>query len=95
MVELRQLWVQDPDAALEEVERLQNRFPDGPGAAERDWIAARCLTALGRHEAARDRAVRLVAEHPNTHWANDAQRHLLVHPLGLPSREATQRALDP
>jgi hypothetical protein len=32
-----------------------------------------------------------VAEHPNTHWANDAEHHLLIHPLGLPSREAIQR----
>jgi hypothetical protein len=33
----------------------------------------------------------LVSRHPDTSWAMDAKRHMLVQPLDLPSREEQQR----
>jgi hypothetical protein len=55
--------------------------------AEIRWLMARCLVALDRFDEAREVARKIVREAPGSPFAHDAERHLLVHPLGLPSRE--------
>ena len=86
--------VQNTRAALDrEAQAAEERFPNSPHAPERKWIVVRSLVELKRFQEARDEAARMVARFPNNSWATDAQRHLLVHPLGQPPREEQQPTL--
>ena len=90
MVTLRQLVASDPAHAIEKAREGDKHFPDSAAAAERAWIVAKALANLGRFHEARDAARAMVEKYPGNSWAMDAQRHLMIHPLGLPSREEQQ-----
>ena len=51
----------------------------------------KALAGLGRFHEARDAAADLASKYPDTSWAMDAKRHMLVQPLDLPSREEQQQ----
>jgi hypothetical protein len=91
MVVLRHSWPMDPLGSLEEAQAAEQRFPNSPHSPERRWIVVRSLVELKRFQEARKEAEIMVARFPNNSWASDAQRHLLVHPLGQPSREEQQK----
>ncbi len=93
MVMLRHSWPVDPLGSLEEAQAAEERFPNSPHSPERQWIVVRSLVELKRFQEAREEAARMVTRFPNNSWATDAQRHLLVHPLGQTSREEQQPAL--
>lgn len=93
MSALRALGPEDAERVLELARAGNAQFPNSPDAAERSWTIAKALTTLGRIHEARDEAKRTVDRYPGTTWAEDVERHLLVHPLDLPSRE-DQQELD-
>jgi hypothetical protein len=39
-------------------------------------------------------AAALASRYPDSSWALDAKRHMLVHPLDLPSRKEQQRQMQ-
>jgi hypothetical protein len=92
MQRLRALRTTSPHEALALAEELEARFPNGREAAERSYLAVRSLVDLRRFHEARDRAKSMVERFPGDRYALDVQRHLLVNPLDLPSREEQQRA---
>ena len=89
---LRDLLNSQPLRAIELARQANQRAPESPDAPERAWIIVKALAGLGRFHEARDEAADLVSKHPDTSWAMDAKRHMLVQPLDLPSREEQQRA---
>jgi hypothetical protein len=91
MAELRSLGGGAPLEAVELAQRLNERFPATASAPERGAILAKSLVNLGRFYEARELAREMVARFPGNPYALDVERHLLVHPLGLPSREEQQR----
>lgn len=93
MQRLRALRTSSPLAALSLADELEARFPDGSSAAERAYLKVRSLADLGRFHEARERAQAMLARFPDHPYALEVQRHLLVHPLDMPSREEQQRAL--
>ncbi|RYZ09706.1 MAG: hypothetical protein EOO73_02140 [Myxococcales bacterium] len=93
LTELRKLRVSAPERALARAREANALHPDGPGAAERTWIIVRSLEDLGRFQEARDEALVMRERFPGTSWTSDVERHVLVYPLGQPSREAQQAAL--
>ncbi len=92
MQRLRALRTSAPLAALSLADELEARFPNGSSAAERAYLAVRSLADLGRFHQARERAQAMLARFPDHPYALEVQRHLLVHPLDMPSREEQQRA---
>jgi hypothetical protein len=91
MAKLRALGPGDPKLAIHLAREGNYRFPTSPDAAERAWFVAKSLAGLGRFEEARDEALVMVQRFRGTPWAADAERHLLVYPLGEPSREERQK----
>jgi hypothetical protein len=91
MAELRSLGERAPLEAVALAQRLNERFPASQNAPERGAILAKSLVNLQRFYEARDLARDMVARFPGNPYALDVERHLLVHPLGLPSREEQQR----
>lgn len=84
--QLRLLALTNPTLSLELARTGDEHFPDGPTAVERSWFEARALVELGRFEEARRLAQQMVERYPNTHFAQDVQRHLLSHPMGQEAR---------
>jgi hypothetical protein len=93
MAELRSLSLEDAERVVELAREGNERFPNGPDAAERAWFVAKSLDHLGRFHEARDEAETMVRRYPGTRWAMDAERHLLVYPLDQPSREQVQERM--
>lgn len=87
---LRESFMQTPLEALELARKAERASPDSEHASERAWIIVRSLVNLGRFHEAREEAKLLVARDPESPFAIDVQRHLLVNPLDYPSREALQ-----
>jgi hypothetical protein len=76
--------------------RAKNQqLPDSPEAAERAWMIVKSLDGLARHHEARAAALDIVSRYPDTPWARDVQRHVLVYPLDQPSREEMQAGAEP
>jgi len=92
MARLRELWPLDPERTLALCDEAETQFKNSASAAERAWIRVRALVGMRRFEEARDHARILTRTHPGTAWASDVERHLLVYPLGQPSREELQAA---
>jgi len=90
MSALRALGPEDAERVLQLAREGNVRFPNGPDAAERSWTIAKALTTLQRFHEARDEAQLTVQRYPGTTWAQDVERHLLVHPLDLAPREEQQ-----
>ncbi|MES1178331.1 MAG: hypothetical protein ABUL62_28680 [Myxococcales bacterium] len=90
MSALRSLGPEDAERVLQLARAGNARFPNSPDAAERSWTIVKALTTLQRFHEARDEAQLTVQRYPGTTWAQDVERHLLVHPLDLPSREEQQ-----
>ena len=88
----RDLLNSQPLRAIELARQANQRAPESPDAPERAWIIVKALAGLGRFHEARDAAADLASKYPDTSWAMDAKRHMLVQPLDLPSREEQQRA---
>lgn len=78
--ELQELLDKDPATALLRARKDLARDPNGPDAAERNWVIVKSLAVLGRYEEARGEAKTMVAKFPGTRWANDVERHILAHP---------------
>ena len=91
MAVVRGLGAEDAEHALQLAREGNARFPNSPDAAERSWTIVKALTTLQRFHEARDEAQLTVQRYPGTTWAQDVERHLLVHPLDLPSREEQQQ----
>ncbi len=87
LARLRQLWVTAPEEALAEAEVLENETTNGDERGEVRWIRTRALVSLGRFSEARTVALAMKREAPNSTFTVDVERHLLVHPLGLPARD--------
>jgi hypothetical protein len=77
---LQELLEKDPEAALKTARRDLARDPNGPDAAERNWVIVKSVAVLGRYEEARREAEIMVPKFQGTRWADDVERHLLVHP---------------
>jgi len=90
MTQLRQLVDNAPGRTIELAREGQKRFPGSPDAPERSWMIAKALVSLGRFEEACGEARHLMRRSPENVWAIDAMRHLLLHPLDLPSRTRQQ-----
>ena len=94
METLRELLNSEPRRAIELARQANKRAPDSPDAAERAWIVVKALASLQRFHEARDEAATLASKYPDSSWAMDAKRHLLVQPLDLPSREEQQKRMQ-
>jgi hypothetical protein len=94
METLRELLNSEPRRAIELARQANKRAPDSPDAAERAWIVVKALASLKRFHEARDEAAALAGKYPDSSWAMDAKRHMLVQPLDLPSREEQQKQMQ-
>ena len=94
METLRELLNSEPRRAIELARQANKRAPDSPDAAERAWIVVKALASLKRFHEARDEAATLAGKYPDSSWAMDAKRHMLVQPLDLPSREEQQKQMQ-
>jgi hypothetical protein len=94
METLRELLNSEPRRAIELARQANKRAPDSPDAAERGWIIVKALASLKRFHEARDEAATLAGKFPDSSWAMDAKRHMLVQPLDLPSREEQQKQMQ-
>lgn len=94
METLRELLNSEPRRAIELARQANKRAPDSPDAAERAWIVVKGLASLKRFHEARDEAAALAGRYPDSSWAMDAKRHMLVQPLDLPSREEQQKQMQ-
>jgi len=94
METLRELLNSEPRRAIELARQANKRAPDSPDAAERAWIVVKALASLKRFHEARDEAAAMVGKYPDSSWALDAKRHMLVQPLDLPSREEQQKHME-
>lgn len=75
----------DPAAALGLALEGNARFPASADAPERGWIICRSLVDLRRFSEAVAEARVMVEQYPDTPWALDVERHLLVNPMSDPS----------
>ncbi len=80
MVALRGLWFGNPEEGLTLAKEGEQRFKDSPRASECAWIAVRCVVEMGDFPKARKMAEKMQETYPQTHWALDVKRHLLVRP---------------
>ena len=94
METLRELLNSEPRRAIELARQANKRAPDSPDAAERAWIVVPALASLKRFHEARDEAAAMAGKYPDSSWAMDAKRHMLVQPLDLPSREEQQKQMQ-
>ena len=94
METLRELLNSEPRRAIELARQANKRAPDSPDAAERAWIVVKALASLKRFHEARDEAAAMAGKYPDSAWALDAKRHMLVQPLDLPSREEQQKQMQ-
>jgi hypothetical protein len=84
MSTLRELGDSAPQKSLQLARDGNVRFPNSPDAAEREWYVCKSLVNLEDFYGAREEARSMVAKYPDTPWASDVERHLLVNPLDLP-----------
>jgi len=82
---LHELAKSDPATALGLAIASNLQSPGSVDAPERGWIICRSLVNLQRFQEAVAAARVLVEQYPNTPWALDAERHLLVNPMSDPS----------
>jgi len=75
----------EPSAALGLALEGNARFPASADAPERGWIICRSLVNLRRFSEAVAEARVVVERYPDTPWALDVERHLLVNPMSDPS----------
>ena len=94
METLRELLNSEPRRAIELARQANRRAPESPDAPERAWIVVKALASLKRFHEARDEAAALAGRYPDSSWAMDAKRHMLVQPLDLPSREEQQKQMQ-
>jgi hypothetical protein len=85
MKRLHELAESDPPASLQLALEGNARFPASAGAPERGWIICRSLVNMQRFPEAVAEARIVVAQYPDTPWAVDVQRHLLVNPMTDPA----------
>jgi hypothetical protein len=80
MAKLRELGSSNLELSLKLAQEGNERYPDSPDAVERTWFVCKSLTGLGRSEAARAEALKMVEKYPGTSFTNDVQRHVLFAP---------------
>ena len=85
MKRLHELRERDPATELGLALAGNLQFPRSPDAPERGWIICRSLVDLQRFPEAVAEARVVVEQYPNTPWALDIERHLLVNPMSDPS----------
>jgi len=84
----------DPAAALDLALEGNARFPASADAPERGWIICRSLVDLRRFSEAVAEARLVVERYPDTPWALDVERHLLVNPMSDPSERGYGHELE-
>ena len=84
----------DPAAALGLALEGNARFPASRDAPERGWIICRSLVDLRRFSEAVAEARVVVDRYPDTPWALDVERHLLVNPMSDPSERGYGHDLE-
>lgn len=84
----------DPAAALGLALEGNARFPASKDAPERGWIICRSLVDLRRFSEAVAEARVVVEQYPDTPWALDVERHLLVNPMSDPSERGYGHDLE-
>ena len=84
----------DPAAALGLALEGNARFPASADAPERGWIICRSLVDLRRFSEAVAEARVVVERYPDTPWALDVERHLLVNPMSDPSERGYGHELE-
>lgn len=92
MSQLRALVHTAPEQALALARRGDALFPNSPDAPERAWSAVKSLDLLKRFQEAQAEARLMLRLYPDTPWTEDVERHVLLYPLGQPSREEQQAA---
>jgi len=70
----------DPRQALALAREGNERFPNGPGAAERAAIVVKSLALQGRLSEARGEAEIMVNRYAGTRWAREVEQHTGAHP---------------
>lgn len=92
MSQLRALVHTAPEQALALARRGDALFPNSPDAPERAWSAVKSLDLLKRFHEAQAEARLMLRLYPDTPWTEDVERHVLLYPLDMPSREEQQAA---
>ena len=92
MSQLRALVHTAPEQALALARRGDALFPNSPDAPERAWSVVKSLDLLKRFHEARAEARAMLRLYPDTPWTEDVERHVLLYPLDMPSREEQQAA---
>ncbi len=85
MTRLHALAERDPATALGLALRGNAQFPASADAPERGWIICRSLVQLKRFPEAVAEARVVLDQYPDTPWARDVERHLLINPMSDPS----------
>ncbi len=85
MRRLREATGREPATALGLALQGNAQFPNSADAPERGWIICRSLVELKRFPEAVAEARVVVDQYPNTPWALDVERHLLINPMSDPS----------
>jgi hypothetical protein len=93
MQRLQLLRETSPAEAIALSRRIEEYFPDSPRAAERTYVSVRSLVEIKRFHEAREEAKAMVERFPGDPRTLEVKRHLLVHPLGHPSREELEATL--
>ncbi|HEX2874541.1 MAG TPA: hypothetical protein VHP33_24980 [Polyangiaceae bacterium] len=92
MSQLRALVHTAPEQALALARRGDALFPNSPDAPERAWSVVKSLDLLKRFHEAQAEARLMLRLYPDTPWTEDVERHVLLYPLDMPSREEQQAA---
>ena len=92
MSQLRALVHTAPEQALALARRGDALFPNSPDAPERAWSVVKSLDLLKRFREAQTEARLMLRLYPDTPWTEDVERHVLLYPLDMPSREEQQAA---
>lgn len=92
MKQLRALVHTAPEQALALARRGDALFPNSPDAPERAWSVVKSLDLLKRFHEAQAEARVMLRLYPDTPWTEDVERHVLLYPLDMPSREEQQAA---
>ena len=85
MKNLHELGEAAPAASLRLALEGNARFPTSLQAPERGWIICKSLVNMQRFQEAVAEARVVVEQYPNTPWALDIARHLLVNPMTDPA----------
>lgn len=85
MAQLRELGSSNPARSLELAREGNRRFKGSADAPERASVIVRSLLSLGRRDEAREEALKMKKDYPDSDWTADVHRHMFVNPPTHPS----------